>query len=241
METKQKIDETQFIRWNEEMVEKYDPECYHLRSGFFIRYLAKKRVRTVNKLLGPEKEDHVLEVGCGAGNVIQNTDVENLYGIDISEKMIHRIKERFRHKNVKLIRANAEKLPLKNNQLDKIICSELIEHVYNPSKTMSEMIRVLKPNGILIITIPNERRINFAKRIMFALKLNKLFEKEYKIPDRMNDEWHLHLFSLEVLKKLVNSKFDIIKIKRIPIPLFPLGYVVKCKKSAARIGEPDPL
>jgi len=47
---------------------------------------------------------------------------------------------------------NIEKLTFKNNSFDIIICIDTIEHVENPIKAVSEMFRVLKPNGILILS-----------------------------------------------------------------------------------------
>lgn len=46
------------------------------------------------------------------------------------------------------------KLPLKDNSVDAIFCSEVLEHVPNYKKALSECSRVLKKNGVLILTVP---------------------------------------------------------------------------------------
>lgn len=50
-----------------------------------------------------------------------------------------------------------EPLPFETNRFDLVWCSEVIEHLRHPAKSIEEMRRVLKPGGTLIITTPNSR------------------------------------------------------------------------------------
>lgn len=50
--------------------------------------------------------------------------------------------------------ADAANLPFGNNIFDVVICSELLEHLYDPERVLREVMRVLKPNGIFLITVP---------------------------------------------------------------------------------------
>ncbi|OGY41174.1 MAG: hypothetical protein A2Y82_01870 [Candidatus Buchananbacteria bacterium RBG_13_36_9] len=50
--------------------------------------------------------------------------------------------------------ADLEKIPLRNDCLDGIICSEVLEHTSSPDKIFLEFYRILKPNGRLILTVP---------------------------------------------------------------------------------------
>lgn len=52
------------------------------------------------------------------------------------------------------VQANATHLPFNNNQFDVVICAELLEHVFNPPTILRETYRILKPKGILLITVP---------------------------------------------------------------------------------------
>jgi SAM-dependent methyltransferase len=49
---------------------------------------------------------------------------------------------------------NAASLPFGNNTFDVVICSELLEHVHEPIESLIEIYRVLKPDGVLLATIP---------------------------------------------------------------------------------------
>jgi len=83
--------------------------------------------------------------------------------------------------------ASADAIPLKSNSIDSIICSQMLEHVKNPAKCLSEMFRVLKPGGYAILTAP---------------QMNELHEEP-------NDYYRYTIFGLCGLCK--ESGFSIIK------------------------------
>ena len=82
-------------------------------------------------------------------------------------------------------------LPYDDNQYDLIWCSEVIEHLEQPSYVLSEMRRVLKPGGSLIITTPNS---NF-----WLYRILGLFGVS---PDKLQNPSHLHFFSGSNIKEL---------------------------------------
>lgn len=49
---------------------------------------------------------------------------------------------------------NQEKIPLQSNSIDIVICTEVLEHLYNPNNALKEIRRIIKPNGILFLTSP---------------------------------------------------------------------------------------
>ena len=54
-----------------------------------------------------------------------------------------------------MIKGVAEKMPVRNNKVDLCILSQVLEHVNNPDKTMSEVVRILKLDGFLYLSSPN--------------------------------------------------------------------------------------
>jgi len=108
--------------------------------------------------------DIVLDLGCGEGrhviNAYLNADVLAL-GVDLSLRDLTIAKQRFTpfaQKNSKkqfcLQQADATCLPFSDQSIDKIICSEVLEHIKNYQAVLCEINRVLKPNGILAISVP---------------------------------------------------------------------------------------
>ena len=74
----------EFKDWNERMVMKYDPDAFHHHANPFVRFIEKKRVKVIFKLMDISQEDRVLEISCGAGNILEKAPRGKLFGVDIS-------------------------------------------------------------------------------------------------------------------------------------------------------------
>lgn len=225
------VTEENFKEWNEEMARRYDPEFYHEYSALPIRLLEKERVRLIIKLLGKiEMDEKVLEVGCGAGNILKKVDRGKMFGIDLSFRMIEKSKIKLEGKDVKLLKCYAERMPFKDGSFDKIICTEVLEHVLDPNLILDEIKRIAKREAVVVLTIPHERNIELAKNIISLLGLSRFFTTDhYQISHKMTDEWHLHHFDFKKLEAILGDKFTILKKKGIPLSLFPSRYIVKCE------------
>lgn len=64
---------------------------------------------------------------------------------------------------------NTEKIPLKNNSVDIVIAGEIIEHIFNPVRFLSEINRILKYKGTLILSTPNICSLKNRLRMLFNL------------------------------------------------------------------------
>ncbi|MEZ4590350.1 MAG: class I SAM-dependent methyltransferase [Chloroflexota bacterium] len=228
-----------FTRWNEEMTRKYDSEDYHLRSNFLIRWIEGKRVKKIIELIDATPTDTILEVGCGAGLVLEKFQAKKLIGIDLSGYILHKTRARLAHREASLLQANAETLPFLSQSFHKIVCTEVIEHVIEPRNVIRELSRIATPDAIIVITIPNERLIDNLKRTLKAVGLSRLLlagkkdpksnQNAYDSPDEAN-EWHLHDFDINLIKKVTEDKLTIVQIQAIPFFFLPLRYVVFCKQ-----------
>ncbi len=225
--------EHQLIQWNEAMAHKYDPEAYHLRSHLLIRWIERRRVQAILDFLQAVPVSQVLEVGCGAGNVLQQVPAKHLYGLDLSTFLLRKSQHRLRDYQAKLVQTNAERLPFMVGKFDKLICTEVLEHVTQPQEVLKEMARVATADATLVISIPNETWINRVKKVIQTFGLSRWLLKgnneAYHSPDQMTDEWHLHSFDLPFLKHVLPDILQIQRVKAIPFRFMPLRYVVQCK------------
>ena len=228
-----RITPKEFRQWNEWMVKKYDPDAFHQHPNSFVRFIERKRVRTVVKLLKTNKDDRVIEVGCGAGNVIEKVSGGKLFGVDISDFILHKAKQKLKGK-IHFFQGDLQNLPCKNEVFTHIICSEVLEHLLDPLIALNEMKRTLDPQGIAVISIPNELWINRIKRILIRVGIfNWLLHRkgEYReMPEKMEDEWHLHTYSLEIWLDLFEKSFKVTRVKRIPFFWLPLRFVARLEK-----------
>lgn len=100
----------------------------------------------------------ILDIGCGDGVyetlLSENTKkVAEFYGTDISHQQLKKTAGLF--KEIKINDIDNERLPFNDSTFDVVICSEVMEHVFEPERIITEARRVLKRNGVLVLTVPN--------------------------------------------------------------------------------------
>ncbi|WP_019028125.1 malonyl-ACP O-methyltransferase BioC [Colwellia piezophila] len=102
----------------------------------------------------PNRNDlTVLDLGSGTGffTDLLASSYQQVIGLDISTEMLNFAKEH-RNKDILWLEADAHKIPLKDNSID-FIYSNLVIQWFDPlEQAISEMLRVLKPGGLLIFT-----------------------------------------------------------------------------------------
>lgn len=101
----------------------------------------------------------VLDVGCGSGIMVESLTALDCeyWGIDPAEKMIADGQKRFAGmSNVHLAVGSAEKLDFPDNHFDAVLCMGVLERVPDDKNALAEMVRVLKPGGTLMVTVPNK-------------------------------------------------------------------------------------
>jgi ubiquinone/menaquinone biosynthesis C-methylase UbiE len=224
----------EFRAWNDKMVKKYDPDAFHHHSSPIIRFIEIKRVKAILELMDEHyKKGRVLDVGCGAGNILEKVPAANLFGIDISALVLFKAKERLRE-NAFLLQSDAQSLPYKGQTFTQVICSEVLEHLLDPLVALNEMVRVLRVEGVAVVSVPNESMINQIKNILIRLGIFKwLFQRKgsySEMPENMQDEWHLHIFTVNEWLNLFRKLFRVTRVRKIPFFWIPLRYVVRLEK-----------
>lgn len=220
-----------FREWNEVMVRKYNPENYIFYSNFLVRFIELRRFKKIKDLLQLTIDDHFLDIGCGSGYLLNQSVCKRGVGTDISDLMVKTAWKNCKNNGKKfIVQSDVENLPFKNSSFDKIVSTEVIEHILHPIALLEEIARVSKDNALIVITIPHERLINWIKRLFFSLRFHKLlFRKSYHPPKKMEDEWHLHTFDMRKFKELIKGRFIIEKTVGIPTILFPVRYIFSLK------------
>lgn len=219
-----------FEQWNEEMGLKFDPDAYHNHPNPLIRHIERMRVKKILKYIKPTEGQRVLEVGCGAGNVLEQIVGADLTGIDLSEHLLEKARVRLRHR-ARLLKADAASLPFDDGWFGVVYCTEVLEHVLDPRAVIREMRRVLRPDGVAVVSIPNEAVINEIKRYALDNPIGHRLLNErpgtYHSSSRMDEEWHLHAFDLKLLKCICEDVFRIDRLAAIPSAILPVRYVAR--------------
>jgi ubiquinone/menaquinone biosynthesis C-methylase UbiE len=118
--------------------------------------LAASGAIEIQSKLGSVSGGKVLDIATGSGDfidILMKTlkDYDCFVGIDISKKELESAKKRFRDKPVKLMEMDAESLEFNDDSFDTVCMAYSLHHLERIDKVLSQMCRVLKPSGNLII------------------------------------------------------------------------------------------
>ncbi len=119
----------------------------------------KKRVQTVFEWVNPQPDDLILDVPCGRGfylNMFRYVSDARLVGADLDWDVLDKARRNVAHlPDVTLQYANIYQMPYPDNTFDAIVLSEVLEHLNDDVAGLKEAYRVLKPGGVVAITVPN--------------------------------------------------------------------------------------
>lgn len=215
----------EFRLWNEEMFRRFPNERLYFHSNPIVRYIENERVKAVLRLIKAREDDLILDVGCGEAYVMKQCK-GNMVGLDLSRVALRLAKLRLKasRKAGELVMGDAQNLPFATRCFDKIICTELLEHVPFPRRVMSEVSRVVKSGGKVVLTIPHEGNIDRIKACLRRIRLFKVLFKD--IPEK--NPWHLHAFDLATVKRAMREEAPNLKlVEAIRIPfLIPIRLVL---------------
>ena len=147
------VGETSVLEWTGE---RYLPYLDPTIAGAEIHYEHLHRYAFATQFV---KGKRVLDLACGEGygSFLCAKHAECVVGIDIDPVAVHHASNTYTLENLKFIQGSILDIPIKEeNTFDVIICFEAIEHVTDHETLLSEIKRLLKKEGILIISSPNK-------------------------------------------------------------------------------------
>jgi ubiquinone/menaquinone biosynthesis C-methylase UbiE len=124
----------------------------------------------------------ILDIACGDGygsNLLAPL-AHKVTGVDISSETIRIAKERYKQDNLEFIVGSATEIPLADNSIDLVVSFETIEHHSHHKEMMQEVLRVLKPSGILIMSSPDKYYYSIVTGYINPFHAKELFEQEFK-------------------------------------------------------------
>lgn len=150
-----------------------------------FQYEQQARSRMVISMLDPMPKESILDIGCGNGrDLIPLSPKECVCkGIDSSSGMIEEAQKQIENRRIQGIEINvgdATNLNFSDQMFDKVFSSEVLEHIPDYHKAISEMARVLKNSGTLVITAPNKHSMyGFDRYVIYQKILGKKWSHPY--------------------------------------------------------------
>jgi len=141
------------------------------------------------------KNSIVLELGCGEGygTNLLSQNVGKIVGLDIERSVILGASEKYKSRNCIFQLYDGVRIPYQDSTFDAVISFQVIEHVQDDISYVSEIYRVLKRNGLLMLTTPN---------------------KTYRLRPGQNpwNRFHIREYYSHELENILKTKFSDVKL-----------------------------
>lgn len=202
------------------------------RLDFFMNCISEHQISQKIK----SRDVRILDVGCGNGNITLPLASlgYNIEGFDINQESIEKAQEKNIFNNA--IFKKCDIMELNNNKrYDVIIVSEVIEHLNNPVAILNTVRRLLKPQGLLLLSVPNSYSIEeLIRRVtsnsLIGNKIKKIIRRYIMKKENvqsMADSPHINFYSLMSFKKLLKkTHFKLVKVKNGSVFFKGLFYLI---------------
>jgi ubiquinone/menaquinone biosynthesis C-methylase UbiE len=148
-------------------------------EAFFHRNRAWVVRKMVTKYATPNAR--ILDAGCGTGLNLRHLPAGSV-GVDINPRNIELLKQRLPQHTV--LEGDVEALPFADGSFGTVLCTEVIEHIPDPSAALAEYRRVLQPGGVLIGSVPARSAIWKLRFLSSTCPHSEPFHNEY-LPDEV--------------------------------------------------------
>ncbi len=154
------------------------------------RYWQRQRYKYITNMV--DSKCTCIDIGCGSSRILEALPAGSI-GVDIQ---MRKLRYSRCYPNNVYINGSINKLPVANESIKCVICSEVIEHIPN-GPALSELDRILVPEGILILGTPDYSRWEW-----------NIIERLYKflLPQAYADEHITHYTRSQIVDEYVNKR-----------------------------------
>ncbi len=195
-----------------------DIKHYYYSPFWPVRYMYRKRLMLGLDALEDKKYENLLELGTGGGFLLYSLTkiAKKIVASDI-HPMLKKVEKNLRKdgiKNVTFTKFDINKVPFKNETFDAVVSMSVLEHIRTLSRAVSEIKRVVKKNGTVVIGIPAD---------------NLIMKVGFFLIGAGEDVKHHHCNTHKDIIEELQRQFTVKKIKRFPY-FFTMYYIITCEK-----------
>jgi SAM-dependent methyltransferase len=210
---------------NDELHRRHPGDAYYASAPWPIRLVEARRIAIIRAMLGDVTGLDLVEVGCGSGHVLQHFAGARLTAIDPSGEALEAARRNLRGLEVRFRRGAVEELDLGGERFDRVLCTEVLEHTADPEIVLGALTRLVRPNGVVVVTVPNDPLIAQFRR--FARLLPGKF-------DWGGADFHLHRWTPQEFEAMLARHLTVVARDAAPLRVLPLRACFRCRPHGTR-------
>jgi SAM-dependent methyltransferase len=152
-----------------------------------------RRYRIAKEMLNAGSKDRVLDIGCYDGYFLSILGSSDNYGVDTDAEALELAKA----KGIKIL--DSVNYP---EYFDIVICMEVLEHIQDPEEMVKSIRYLIKPEGKVLISLPNECNIWARIRMLLGWGINDIPFTSY---------YHKHFPTIKQSEQFISKHFKIVK------------------------------
>lgn len=210
---------------NDRLARQHPIDDYYDRSPLPIRLIERRRLSLIRDMLGPSGGLDLAEIGSGGGHVLRMFPGARITAIDVSDVFLDVARRNLAGYDARFLKGEVDKLDLPPASFDRIICTEVLEHTVDPEAILAAIARLLRPDGVAVITVPNDPLI---LRLKGAVRRTPI---GYLLRDRIRwggDEYHLHRWTPEEFGRLLERYLRVTERRAAPHDALPIRACFRC-------------
>lgn len=210
---------------NDRLAREHSIDDYYERAPLPIRLVERRRLSIIRDFMGRVDGLEVAEVGSGGGHVLRMFPTARLTAVDVSDVYLATARKNLAGYDVRFLKGEIDKMDLPAASLDRVICTEVLEHVVDPDAVLSAISRLLRPSGVAVVTVPNDPLIHRLKKLVRGTPIRWLFG------DRLEwggDTYHLHRWTPDEFEDVLGAHLRVAERRGAPLGAIPLRACFRC-------------
>lgn len=210
---------------NDRLAVEHPIDDYYDRALWPIRFIEGRRLALVREFMGETDGLDVLEVGSGGGHVLRMFPSAHLVALDVSGVYLANAKRNLAGYDVEFVKGEVDQIDWGAQRFDRVICTEVLEHVVDPDAIVASIARLLQPTGIAVLTIPNDRLIATLRSVMHSIPATGALTQKL---DWGGDEFHVNSWTASEFEVLLSRHLHVHLRRMAPVSWVPLRMCFKC-------------
>lgn len=121
-----------------------------------------------------------LASGEGYGSDLLAQHAKLVVGLELDGQAVTHAAKKYQRDNLRFVRADIRFPPLREGQTDLVVCFEAIEHVTQPEVVLTEARRLLRPDGVLVISTPERKEHSEARGLENKFHEHEFYQDEFR-------------------------------------------------------------